>query len=104
MKFEKYVTPEANPVYARYKFHNKVQGQHEPVEQFVTQIKLLAKDCSFKDPEDKIRDRIVFGINSSRERKADQFGSRFYIRPSCEHFKDLRIVTLTIKSYKILEP
>ena len=32
-KFEEYVTPKANPVYARYKFHNKVQGQQEPVEQ-----------------------------------------------------------------------
>ena len=69
MKFEEYVAPEANPVYARYKFHNKVQGQHEPVEQFVTQIKLLAKDCSFKDPEEKIRDKIVFGTNPSRLRE-----------------------------------
>ena len=69
MKFEEYVTPKANPVYARYKFHNKVQGQQEPVEQFVTELKLLANDCSFKDPEEMIRDRIVFGTNSSRVRE-----------------------------------
>ena len=36
VKFEEYVTPKANPVYTKYKFHNKVQGQQEPVEQFVT--------------------------------------------------------------------
>ena len=69
VKFEEHVTPKANPVYARYKFHNKVQGQQEPVEQFVTELKLLAKDCSFKDPEEMIRDRIVFGTNSSRVRE-----------------------------------
>ena len=69
VKFEEYVTPKANPVCARYKFHNKVQGQQEPVEQFVTELKLLAKDCSFKDPEEMIRDRIVFGTNSSRVRE-----------------------------------
>ena len=69
VKFEEYVTPKANPVYARYKFHNKVQGQQEPVEQFVTEVKLCANDCSFKDPEEMIRDRIVFGTNSSRVRE-----------------------------------
>ena len=69
MKCEEYVTPKADPVYARYKFHNKVQGQDEPAEQFVTELKLLAKDCSFKDPEEMIRDRIVFGTNSSRVRE-----------------------------------
>ena len=69
VKFEEYVTPKANPVCARYKFHNKVQGQQEPVEQFVTELKLLAKDCSFKDPEEMIRDRIVFGTNSFRVRE-----------------------------------
>ena len=66
MQFEEYVTPKANPVYAMYKFHNKVQGQHEPVEQFATELKLLANDRSFKDPEKMIRDGIVFGTNSSR--------------------------------------
>ena len=66
VRFEEYVTPKANPVHAMYKFHNKVQGEHEPVEQFATELKLLAKDCSFKDPEKMIRNGIVFGTNSSR--------------------------------------
>ena len=66
MTFVEYVTPKANPVYARYTFYNKVQGQHEPIEQFVTELKLLVKDCSFKDPKEMIRDRIVFGTNLSK--------------------------------------
>ena len=67
--YTKYVTPKANTVYARNKFHSKVQGQQEPIEQFVKELKLLTKDCSFKDPEEMIRDRTVFGTNSSRVRE-----------------------------------
>jgi hypothetical protein len=30
-------------------------------EQFVTRLKLLVKDCSYKDLDEMVRDRIVFG-------------------------------------------
>lgn len=39
-------------------------------EQFVTRHKLLVKDCSYKDLDEMVRDRIVFGTswNKVRER------------------------------------
>ena len=68
-RFEAYVTPTSNPVFARFLFHNKIQEAGEHVEQFVTELQLLAKDCSFKDPDEMIRDRIVFGTNSKKVRE-----------------------------------
>jgi len=39
------------------------------VEQFVTDLKLLVRECSFKEPDEMIRDRIVFGTNSRKIRE-----------------------------------
>lgn len=68
--FQTHVQPKSNPVFARYKFNNEVQGDSS-VEQFVTRLKVLSKDCSFDDTytDDMIRDRLVFGIRSQDIRK-----------------------------------
>ena len=68
-RFEKHVNPKANPVFARYKFHNKIQGPTEPVEDFTTELQLLAQDCEFHDQNEMVRDRIVFGTNSNKVRE-----------------------------------
>ena len=68
-KFAAYVRPKLNPVFTRYKFNNEVQGTHS-IEQFITKLKLLAKDCAFGDYEnDMVRDRIVFGVTSVKIRE-----------------------------------
>lgn len=63
--FQNHVQPKSNPVFARYKFNNEVQGDSS-VEQFVTRLKVLSKDCSFDETyiNDMIRDRLVFGVRS----------------------------------------
>ena len=61
--------PKANPVFSLYKFHNRVQGEVETVEQFLTDLKLLARDCAFKEPDEMIRNRIVFATNSHKIRE-----------------------------------
>lgn len=33
--------PKANPIFVRYKFHEKTQGEHETFEHLVTELKLL---------------------------------------------------------------
>jgi len=38
-------------------------------EQFVTRIKLLVRDCPYKDPDEMERDRIVFGTSWSKVRE-----------------------------------
>ena len=62
--------PKLNPIFARYKFNNELQGT-STIDQFVTRLKLLAADCNF-EVDDKnyadsmIRDRIVFGTSSAK--------------------------------------
>lgn len=68
-RYEAYVFPKSNVIFARYKFNEKVQGQNEPFEQFVTDLRLLVKDCNYANSEEMIRDRIVFGIRSPRVRE-----------------------------------
>ena len=68
-RFESHVSPKANPVFARFKFHSRVQDSSETAEKFITALRILAQDCHFKDPEEMIRDRIVFGTNSLKVRE-----------------------------------
>ena len=63
-KFSAYVTPKSNPVFSRYKFYNKCQDAGESFDHFVTELKLLVKDCAFEKSDEMVRDRIVFGTNS----------------------------------------
>ena len=39
-------------------FTTPVQGKAETIEQLVTDLNLLARGCAFKEPDEKIRDRI----------------------------------------------
>ncbi|XP_035679930.1 uncharacterized protein K02A2.6-like [Branchiostoma floridae] len=68
-KFATYVKPKSNQVLARYRFHNRTQGPNEPVEQFIRALINLAKDCNFKDTNEMVLDRLVFGTNSNEVRK-----------------------------------
>lgn len=68
-KFQDYVQPKHNPVFSRYIFNNETQGTR-PVEQYITHLRLLVKDCAFGRGEDEmIRDRLVFGTNSAKVRE-----------------------------------
>ena len=54
-----------NVIYERYKFNNRVQKEHESVEQYVTALRSLASTCEFGNlKDDMIRDKIVCGIRS----------------------------------------
>ena len=69
-RFQAYLQPKSNPIFARYKLHSKIQEPGETVQQFVTAIKLLVKDCEYGQAEDDIvRDRIVFGTESAKVRE-----------------------------------
>ena len=50
-----------------YKFNTRVQRNEETANQYVTELKLLAKNCNFGALKDElIRDCVVYGINSER--------------------------------------
>ena len=68
-KFEQYVKPRTNLVYNRYKFQSRIQKETETLDQFVTDLKLLVKDCDYRDSDVIVRDRIVIGIRNSKIRE-----------------------------------
>ena len=68
-KFEANVKPKSNIVFARYKFHQKVQQEGESFKQFLTDLKLLVKDCGYGDPDEMVRDRVVIGCHSTKTRE-----------------------------------
>ena len=57
-----------NPIFACYQFNNEIQGS-EAIDSFVTRLRLKSRDCDYHDPEEMIRDRIVFGTNSPKIRE-----------------------------------
>ena len=67
-KFDEYCEPRKNIIMERYKFINtRVQRNDETADQYVTELKLLAKNCEFGILESElIRDRVVYGIMSER--------------------------------------
>ena len=70
-KFKAHIQPTANPIMARYIFHNRSQQPGESMEKFSTSLHILAQPCDFKDgtaPE-MIRDRIVCGVQSALARE-----------------------------------
>ena len=41
----------------------------ETVEQFITKLRTSVKDCKYTNPDEMIRDRIVFGTSSEWSEK-----------------------------------
>ena len=64
-KFEEYCKPKQNVTVERHQFNTRVQDKVEQIDQYVTDLRLSAKNCSFGNLENElIRDRIVYGVNS----------------------------------------
>ncbi|XP_053570046.1 ankyrin repeat and SOCS box protein 4 isoform X1 [Bombina bombina] len=63
-KFEAYCNPKKNITVQRKVFYKRQQGKTESIDEWVTQLHLIAKDCAFQDCDDMIKDRIVMGSNS----------------------------------------
>ncbi|XP_021368107.1 uncharacterized protein K02A2.6-like [Mizuhopecten yessoensis] len=66
-KFKEYCQPHENTIVWRHKFNTKVQGKGETIDQYVTELRTISKNCRFGLLTDElIRDRIVCGVNSEK--------------------------------------
>lgn len=63
-KYETFVKPKSNTVFARYKFQQRMQQESESAEQFITELKTLVKDCGYEKSDEMVRDRIVCGTKN----------------------------------------
>lgn len=44
------------------------QNENETCEEFVTALNVLVKDYAYTNPDEMIRDMVVFGIRSAKNR------------------------------------
>ncbi|UYV64657.1 K02A2.6-like, partial [Cordylochernes scorpioides] len=64
-KFQDYFIGKRNVIYERAKFNRRSQGETEPVEEFITNLYVLAETCSYGSlKEEMIRDRLVVGVKN----------------------------------------
>ncbi|XP_060070509.1 uncharacterized protein K02A2.6-like [Ylistrum balloti] len=68
-KLSEYCIPKKNETYERHVFNSRVQKSGETFDQFLTELKVLSKDCGFGNlKEGLIRDRIIEGIGKDQTR------------------------------------
>ena len=68
--FDDHCDPKKSETVERYKFFTRFQEQGEPLEKFITALKILAATCNFETLHDSLlRDRIVCGILDSNLRE-----------------------------------
>ena len=69
--FEKHVAPLANIPFERFSFNIRNQEPGESFEKYVTQLRLLARNCEFENinSDEILRDRILFGMKDIVVRK-----------------------------------
>ncbi|UYV62759.1 K02A2.6-like [Cordylochernes scorpioides] len=64
-KFQDYFIGKRNVIYERAKFNRRSQGETEPVEEFITNLYVLAENCNYGIlKEEMIRDRLVVGAKN----------------------------------------
>ena len=69
-KYEAYCNPKQNVTVIRYKLNTRSQSDGETIDQYVTELKRLAKDCEYGElTSEMIRDRIVCGTNNPQKRE-----------------------------------
>ena len=69
--FTNHFAPRVKEEFERFKFYGRIQSRNEPFDSFLTSIQALITTCNFHtDERDKaLRDRIVFGIQSTSVRE-----------------------------------
>ena len=68
--FKQYCIGEVNVTYERYLFHQRIQQPGECFDDFLADLRKMAKSCELGDLEDSlIRDRIVIGIRDDPTRR-----------------------------------
>ena len=71
--YEKYCSPKRNVIFQRFIFEKRNQKEHETLEEFINEVRTLATTCEFDNHEERIRDRLIFGLIDSNLRDKIMF-------------------------------
>ncbi|OCT86602.1 hypothetical protein XELAEV_18020284mg, partial [Xenopus laevis] len=64
--FQAYFQPKRNVVFERHQFWTHTFVENQGIDKCVTELKIEAANCEFKDQEECLRDKIVFSITNPR--------------------------------------
>lgn len=58
-------------IYERYRFNNRKQEQGESISAYVTELRVIAKNCALEEitPDEILRDRLVLGVRDEKVRE-----------------------------------
>ena len=65
-KLESYVRPRKNKRISRHKLKLRKQGQGEPFDNFVKDLRLILMDCEYIDPDGILIDSIIDGVQAKK--------------------------------------
>jgi hypothetical protein len=68
-KFEAYVRPKRNQIRATVNFHRRKQKSEERFDNFVTDLRVLVRDCGYVEEERMLRDAIVLNSYHAKVRE-----------------------------------
>ena len=70
-KFDEYYEPRTQVIYERYHFNNRKQEQGESISAYVTELRVIAKNCALEEitPDEILRDRLVLGVRDEKVRE-----------------------------------
>ena len=89
-KFQDYVRPTLNPIFARYQFNNEVQGS-DTIDAFVTRLRLRAQDCDFGQDANSYCDEMIRETNGEEKREQTNRGYWVYTTGTCGHTTEATI-------------
>ena len=63
-KFDEYCEPRTQVIYECYRFNNRKQEAAESISAYVTELRVIAKNCAHDEitPDEILRDRLVLGV------------------------------------------
>ena len=70
-KFDEYCEPRTQVIYERYCFNNRKQEAGESISAYVTELRVIAKNCAHDEitPDEILRDRLVLGVRDDKVRE-----------------------------------
>ena len=93
-KYQEYCAPCKIHIMAALKFNERRQADSESFDSFVTDLKILVKDCGYQEEERMVRDAIVFRCKHSKVREkcldlADELTLKKAVKIGCTHETNL---------------
>ena len=77
-KFKEYCSPRENITVWRHRFHTRVQGKTETIDQYVTDLKIISKNCKFSALENEmLRERCGVYADKVKEDNSNTMNSHY---------------------------